>query len=70
MPRTITITIPEVHVDRIKQMLRESLGRELTPQELRYLGLSTPVFSLTHSRAPRRHQENTRGRRLIERKLA
>ena len=39
MAKTITITIPDVHIARIKQKFREVLGRDLTPEESRYLGV-------------------------------
>jgi len=45
--KTITITIPDVHIERIKQKFREVLGRDLTSEENRYLGLSSTAISIT-----------------------
>ena len=73
MAKTITITIPDVHVDRVKQMLCESLRRELTPEELRYLGLSSPIMSIkqVELRQMKRHRGEVRTRgKVLERKLA
>ena len=40
MPRILSITISAEHVDRIKKMFHKILGRDLTPEEERYLGIS------------------------------
>jgi len=40
MSRILSITISAEHVNRIKEMFRKALGRDLTPEEERYLGIS------------------------------
>ena len=41
MPKVLS----DIELDRIKATLREALGRDLTPDEYRYLGLSSSVVS-------------------------
>jgi len=38
--------LSDEHVDRIKVMFRKTLGRDLSPEEQRYLGLSTSVITI------------------------
>jgi len=42
MPRTLS----DQEIDRIKQRFRELLGRDLSPREQRYLGLSSVVIPI------------------------
>lgn len=37
--------LSDIEFDRIKAKLREALGRDLTPEEYRYLGLSSSIVS-------------------------
>lgn len=46
MPKSLTITVSHAHIDRIKDMFRKTLGRDLTPEEARYLGLSSTVITI------------------------
>jgi len=41
VPKTLSITISAEHVDRIREMFRQVLGRDLTLEEEGYLGLSS-----------------------------
>ena len=34
------------HVNRIKVMFRKTLGRDLSPEEQKFLGLSTGIISI------------------------
>ena len=36
--------LSELEIARIRAKLQETLGRDLTPEEIRYLGLSTVVI--------------------------
>ena len=38
------VTLSDIEAQRIKAMLRKSLGRDLTPDELRYIGLSSVML--------------------------
>jgi hypothetical protein len=39
MPRTLS----DIELERIKLKLREALGRDLTPEESKYFGLSSGI---------------------------
>lgn len=39
-------TLSDEHLGRIEEMFRQSLGRELTPEERKYLGLSLVIVSI------------------------
>ena len=42
MPKVLS----DEHVNRIKVMFRKTLGRDLSPEEQKFLGLSTGVISI------------------------
>jgi hypothetical protein len=42
---TMSRTISAIELERIRAKLREALGRDLTPEECRYFGLSRPIVS-------------------------
>ena len=49
MPQGIKVTVPEVHVGRVKEAFRQALGRELTLAEQQSLGIPAPVVSIRES---------------------
>ena len=42
MPKVLS----DEHVNRIKVMFRKTLGRDLSPEEQKFLGLSTGIISI------------------------
>ena len=40
----MSLNLSNEHVERIKEQFKRLLGRDLTPDELRYLGLSLTAF--------------------------
>src|SRR5215471_4081662 len=49
MPQGIKVTVPELHVRRVKEAFRQALGRELTLAEQQSLGIPTSVVSIRES---------------------
>jgi len=49
MPQGIKVTVPELHVGRVKEAFRQALGRELTLAEQQSLGIPTSVVSIRES---------------------
>ena len=49
MPQGIKVTVPEVHVGRVKEAFRQALGRELTLAEQQSLGIPASVVSIRES---------------------
>lgn len=44
----MTISVPRRHEKRIQTLLCQALGRDLTPEEQKYLGLTAPVISISN----------------------
>lgn len=48
MPMPVTISVPRRHAKRVQTLLCQALGRDLTPEEQKYLGLTAPVVSISN----------------------
>ena len=59
-------TLSDEEIDRIKQMFSELLARDLSPEEQRYLGLSSKVVSIHELELCKPEKDRRRLKRVNE----